>query len=289
MRRKGGTDLILTHGVAALILMVSAAMARAQGTPQLDTAFDLMYELRFDAARAEILTYEKARPDDALGAAAEAASYLFEEFNRQGVLTSSFFLNDDKLLGGVSGPPDQKNNSAFLEANRRARTLAERRLKTDPADPDGLLGLTLADGMEGDYEALIAKHQLDSLRLIRRAENEGARLLAVNPGAADAFVALGAGNYIIGCLPAYKRFLLWFGGYKGDRQRGIAQLQEAADHGRYLKPLAKVMLALALEREHENDRARALFADLHRQFPQNPVFAHELELLDLVPSRSSKR
>ncbi len=275
--------------IAALILLSGTATARARVTPQLDSAFDLMYELRFDAARSEIVAFEKAQPDNPLGAAAEAASYLFEEFDRQGVLTSSFFLNDDRLLGGITGPPDTIIDAAFLEANHRARTMAERDLKSHPAAPDGLLCLTLTDGMEGDYEALIVKRQLDSLRLIRRAEIEGARLLAVKPDAGDAYLALGAANYIIGCLPGYKRLLLWFGGYKGDRQRGIAQLQEAADHGHYLKPLAKVMLALALEREHQAGRARTLFADLHRQFPGNPVFAHELELLENGVPPAAKR
>ncbi len=286
---KGGLNLVRVCGTAALILLLSTATAGPQSRPQLDKAFDLMYELQFDAARTEVTAFEKAHPDDPLGAAAEAASYLFEEFNRQGVLTSSFFLNDDKLLGGISGSPDEKTDAAFLDANHRARAMALQHVRADPADPDGLLCLAVTDGMEGDYEALIVKRQLDSLRLIRRAENEGARLLDVKPDAADAYVALGAANYIIGCLPGYKRFLLWFGGYKGDRQRGIAQLQQAAEHGHYLKPLAKVMLALALEREQEKGRARTLFADLHNQFPQNPVFTHELELLDHISSPASKR
>jgi TolA-binding protein len=39
------------------------------------------------------------------------------------------------------------------------------------------------------------------------------------------------------------------------------------------------MLALAAEREHQMDRARTLFAELNREFPANPVFAHELWLL----------
>ncbi|MBZ5499456.1 MAG: hypothetical protein LAP85_23915 [Acidobacteriia bacterium] len=248
--------------------------------PQLEAGFNLMYQLRFDDARGEIRTFEKEHPADPLGPAAEAASYLFEEFNHQGILTSSFFLDDDKLLGGIAGTADDKHKTSFLENNRRARLMAERRLGTEPRDPDGLLVLTLADGMEGDYEALIARQPLASLRLIRKAEVEATRLLAVQPNAGDAYVALGAANYIIGCLPVYKRVLLWFGGYHGDRQRGMEQLQQAADHGHYLQPLAKALLALVAEREHQNDRARALFADLNRQFPQNSVFARELALLD---------
>lgn len=271
------------QALLAAALTVTAAIApstpgRALVEPQLEAAFRRMYELRFDEARSEILAYRHAHPDDPLGAAAEAASYLFEEFDREGVLTSEFFLDDDRLLGGVRGQPDPLRRAAFLTANENARKMARERMKANPNDPDGLFVLTLADGMQGDFEALIEKRQLAALALIRRAEKEATRLLAVRADAQDAYVALGAANYIIGCLPVYKRVLLWFGGVRGDRQRGMAQLQVAAERGRYLRPLAEALLALAAEREGQLDRARTLFEDLAREFPANPIFARELAL-----------
>jgi len=245
---------------------------------QLDAAFRRMYELHFDEARKEVFAYRTAHPHDPLGAAAEAASHLFEEFDRQGVLTSEFFLDDETLLGGIRGQPDPVRRAAFLAANDRARRMAEERLKTTPEDPEGLFVLTLADGMQGDFEAVIEKHQLASLAFIKSAEKKAARLLAVRPDALDAYVALGMANYIIGCQPAYKRVLLWFRGVHGDRQRGMEQLQMTAERGRYLRPLAKALLALAAEREGQFDRARVLFEDLAREFPANPLFARELAL-----------
>lgn len=269
--------------VAALTLTAAiqaATPAPAPGDPQLETAFHRMYELRFDEARGEIDSYRHANPNDPLGAAAEAASYLFEQFHHQGVLTSAFFLDDDRFLGGIQGEPDRRLSAAFLAANESARTMARERLKSNPDDPDGLFVLTLADGMQGDFEALIGKHQLSALSLIRGAEKEATRLLALRADAQDAYVALGAANYIIGCLPGYKRFLLWFGGVRGDRQRGMDQLQMAADRGHYLRPYAQVLLALAAEREGRFDLARTLFIDLAREFPANPVFAAELALAE---------
>lgn len=270
---------------ALLAAVLSVAAAIAAGTPgpalaetPLETAFRRMYELRFDAARREIDSYRKVNPDDPLGAAAEAASYLFEEFDHQGVLTSAFFLDDERFLGGIQGEPDARLCTAFLTANERARAMARQRLKSNPDDPDGLFVLTIADGMQGDFEAIIRKRQLAALSLIRSAEKTATRLLAVRADAQDAYVALGAANYIIGSQPGYKRFLLWFGGVRGDRLRGMDQLQTAAERGHYLRPLAKALLALAAEREGRFDLARTLFEDLSREFPENPVFARELVL-----------
>lgn len=215
-----------------------------------------------------------------MGQAALAASYLFEEFNKQGILKPSFFLNDKKLLGGVPNPHPDAQQADFLRTDGRARQMAEKLLKTNPRDPNGLLVLTLANGMQADYDALIAKQDIASLWLLRQTKQSAQLLLSVNPHADDAYLALGAANYIIGCLPGYKRFFLSLGGIHGNRTLGMQQLKLASDYGHYLKPFAKVLLSLAALREHQPKLARTLMAQLHREFPRNPDFATELTKLN---------
>ena len=215
-----------------------------------------------------------------MGAAAEAASYLYEQFDAKGIFTSQFFLNDDKFLHGADGTAAENRNTPFLSANNRARTMAKEVLKTEPNNAHALLVLTMADGMESDYDAMIVKKQMAGLGLMRQAEAEANKLLAIDPDANDAYLALGASNYVIGNLSGVKRAFLWFGGIHGDKDRGIQQMQRAADHGHYLRPFAKIMLALAYEREHQIDLARPLLASLVDEFPSNPLYAHELSLID---------
>jgi hypothetical protein len=244
----------------------------------LEKGFQHLYELNFDGARVEFFAYQKSRPDDPLGKAAEAASYLFEQFNAKGVLTSEFFLSDAKFLGGVEGAAAQNQNAAFITANGKAREMAKLRLKSNSHDIHGLLAITIADGMESDYDALIIKKQLDGLKMMKQAEAEANTLLAIDPSQQDANVALGMSNYVIGCLPGYKRAFVWFGGIHGDRVKGMQLMASAADRGHYLQPFAKVMLALAYEREHQMEKAHDLLAQLAVEFPSNPVFARELTL-----------
>jgi hypothetical protein len=116
------------------------------------------------------------------------------------------------------------------------------------------------------------------LKMMKQAEAEANTLLAIDPSQQDANVALGMSNYVIGCLPGYKRAFVWFGGIHGDRAKGMALMASAADRGHYLQPFAKVMLALAYEREHQMDKAHDLLAQLAVEFPSNPVFARELTL-----------
>jgi hypothetical protein len=245
----------------------------------LESGFHRLYGLDFQGAREEFLAYQKAQPKDPLGKAAEAASYLFEEFNAKGVLSSEFFLNDDKLLKGLQGKPSDNANPAFVSSNVQARDMAKEQLRINPQDTNALLVLTITDGMESDYDQVIERKQIPAVSLTRQAENEARALLALDPHAADAYVALGAGHYIIGCLPSFKRAFLWFGGVHGDRERGMEEMQKAASDGHYLQPFAKILLALAYRREHRPDRARVLLAELTEQFPTNPRFAYELSLI----------
>ena len=295
MRRKRiGIASCIAAACALAAMLFSATRTEAQESPaidtprieadpvpgMLDTGFHQLYELNFQGARAQFLSYQKLRQDDPLGKAAEAASYLYEEFNAKGVFTSEFFLNDAKFLGGADGSPAQNRNEAFLTANERARAMAKEQLKSNPSDAHALLVLTITDGMEADYDALIVKKQMAGLGLTRQAESEATKLLALDPSAEDAYLALGAGNYVIGSLPSYKRAFLWFGGIRGDRLRGMDEMQRTADHGHYLQPFAKILLALAYEREHQMDRARVLLAELASEFPANPLYARELALVD---------
>jgi hypothetical protein len=246
----------------------------------LDSGFRHLYELDFTLARAEFLAYQQEYPEDPVGKAAEAASYLYEEFNAKGIFTSKFFLNDGKLLKGADGSLAENRNLPFLRANSETREMARRILKMRPRDVRALLALTLADGMESDYDALIVRQQLAGLDLMRRAEREANALLAIDPSQDDAYVALGASDYVIGCMPGYKRALLWFGGIHGDRTRGMREMQRAADRGHYLRPFAQILLALACEREHQPERARELLSQLSSEFPTNQRFARELALLN---------
>jgi tetratricopeptide (TPR) repeat protein len=265
-------------------IFVGAVAGRAEDTsadaamvvvPELQTGFRFLYEQRFPEARQTFLGWEEQHPDDPFGHAAVAASYLFEEFYRQGVLTSDFFLDDEKFLRGINGKPDLARLIAFYSALDRTRASARARMRSNPKDPDALFSLTLASGMQADALSILERKQLESLKHIKEAETTAKQLLAQRPDAADAWLALGMAHYIIGSLRGPKRFVLRFDGIHGDRKLGMEELTRTASNGRYLKPFAKIMLALAARREKKDDLARNLLRELNEEFPSSPLFAIE--------------
>ena len=271
--------LLLCSAGMTVALDVRAALAASGQTPtealhvpELDAGFHLLYELKPKEARNQFEAWQKSHPEDPLGSASEAAAYLFEECYRQGVLTSEFFLDDKRFLGKIPLKPDPELRAAFFAADKQAQDLAQLRLKTNPDDTNALFAMTLSVGMQADYASLIDKQQLDSLKKIREADKYAKKLLAIAPDAADAYLGLGTANYIIGSLPGIKKFFLGFAGIHGDKKVGIQQLEIAADHGHYLRPFAKILLALAALREKKTEVARAQLKRTRRGVPRKPAF-----------------
>jgi len=275
-------------GLIALLLLLGAVkfLGRAASDmpglgpafvtePELVRGFHELYAQHFSEARTIFANWESGHAEDPFGQVAIAASYLFEELYRQSVLSSDFFLDQKRFLNGIDGKPDPERMAKFRDALEQARALSNQLMKKNPKDPEALFGLTLAAGMESDADAILEKKQVDGLKRMKEANEYAKQLLALQPDTSDAYVALGAANYIIGSLNVGYRMGLWFIGIHGDKKLGMEQLAKTADNGRYLQPFAKILLALSARREKQNVLAQRLLLELSQEFPDSPLFAAE--------------
>jgi hypothetical protein len=276
----------LAHAIrlAALAVILTALPVLATDAvvsrPPLDHGFLLLYSLDFDGAHNIFAAWERSHPDDPMGPTADAAGILFSEFHRLGVLESQFFESDKRFENRPKQNTDPAIRDRFNAAIEKAQNLAHARLTKNPRDGDALLAMTLTNGLQGDYAALIEKRNIASLQYTKQATGWAQQTLAVDPNCYDAHLASGFSKFIIGSLNAPMRWLIRLGGLSGDKQAGIKELQLTAEHGRYLAPFANILLAMAYVHEHDKPRARELLASLRDQFPTNPLFAAEIARLD---------
>jgi tetratricopeptide (TPR) repeat protein len=243
--------------------------------PQLEQAYRLLYQQQFPQARDNFQKWVDEHPDEPFGYVSLAATYLFQEFFVQNVLTSDYFLNDKRFLGGIQGTPDPGRMHGFLDSCSRARALANQRLKTNPRDPEGLYALTLCAGMQSDADSMLLKKHYDALKALKEANANAEILLRDHPDAFDAYVAPGIAYYVIGSLPSSARFVLWFGGIHGDKQLGMSEVQKTAKFGHYLKPFAQILLALSARREKQDVLAQTTLKELTEEFPGNAIYTTE--------------
>jgi hypothetical protein len=276
----------LLAGVALGALFFSSPVCNGQSVsqlatpafssvPELKNGYQLLYEQKFPEARAVFVEWAAKNPTEPFGQVSLAASYLFEEFYLQRVLTSDYFLDDKRFLGGITGTPDPDRIKAFEDATTKARALAAVRLKQNKRDPEGLYAMTLSAGMQSDADSMLLKKHYDALKHLKEANANAELLLADHPDAYDVYVAPGIAYYVIGSLSGSARFILWFGGIHGDKALGMSKVEKTADNGNYLQSFARILLALAARREKKTELAIKNLKALTEEFPGNVVYETE--------------
>src|SRR6266478_222719 len=152
---------------AAISLLLSAATARPARSDEiakspafttvaeLSSGFHSLYTQNFMEAREKFDGWEAQHPEEPFGQVAIAASYLFEELYRQGVLSSDFFLNEKRFLHGIEGKPDAARMKSFQEALDPARNKRQGFRSFFCADNDGGNGIECRhDAEEAAYGKL---------------------------------------------------------------------------------------------------------------------------------------
>ncbi len=263
----------LGHGVLSPI---SASLGSAA---PLDRGFREMYNLQFEEAHATFEEYIQSQPKDPFGATADAAAYLFDEFNRLGVLQSELFVDDKKFKGREKPSPDPVMRDKFEAAIAQSQELADSILKHSPNDRNALFATVLNQGLESDYLAMVEKRDLAALVYTKHAGQTAEKLLAVDSACFDAYLAIGVENYLLGLKPAPVRWVLGIYGAETDMDTGIQKLQLTAARGHYLLPFARLLLAVAALRDKNRAEAKALLQNLAQEFPNNDLYRRELSRL----------
>jgi len=277
MNRRHEIRAILTI-VAAIVCCSICAPAQTPSTSatELDRGFRQMYNLDFTGAHDTFHQYQAANPQDAMGFVSDAAAYLFSEFERLHVLESDLFVDDNHFDTRRKLTPDASLKAEFDARLAMGEILAGQKLTHSPKDTNALFAKVMANGLRGDYAALIEKRNLTSLGYIKTSRTLAQQLLAIDPACYDAYLSLGAENYLLGVNAAPVRWVLRLTGAQTDKQQGIEQLRITADKGRYLAPFARLLLAVAALRDKDKQTAKTLLAGLATEFPDNKLYSKEL-------------
>ena len=268
--------LIVFAGILAAAACLAEPAVGERPTAEIDQAFARMYNTDFPGAHAHLDRYVAAQPTDPLGYAIRASAYLFTEFDRLGILESEFFSDDKRIIEKKKLKPDPVLREKFFQAVNAAQFHATKVLATNPDDQNALFAMAITQGVTMDYVALVDKRQLSSLSSARRANGYAQHLVKLNPKFIDAYLTTGLSEYLLGSLPFYVRWFVHFDGVNGSKDQGITNLQLVARSGHYLRPFAKILLAVCYLREKQPRETQKLLAGLASEFPENQLLRKEL-------------
>src|SRR5258705_6929335 len=204
-----------------------------------------------------------------------SSAYLFSELDRLSILESEFWSDDNHIADKKKLKPDPAVRAQLFKAINDAQSRAQARLAANPNDQDALFAMCITSGVLTDYTALVEKKQISSLSLVKKGAAYAQRLLKVNPNYYDAYLTTGMTEYVIGSLPFFVRWFIKVENINGSKEQGIKTVELVTQKGHYLKPFAKILLAVANLREKRPRVAETLLFELARDYPENQLFKKE--------------
>ena len=277
---------LILLGIIALLTFLGSANAQSEATKptateaaSLEHGFREMYNLDFAAAHKTFECWQELHPEDPLGPAASAAAYLFGEFERLHILELDLFTDNKKLETLDKMSPDPKIKAAFQSELAKADEMIKKVLADTPKDRNALFAKVLADGLRGDYAALVEHQKGPGLSYLKSSRSTAEKLIAIDPDYSDAYLALGIENYVLGLKSAPTRFMLRLTGAQTNKDKGNSNLKITAEKGRYLAPYARLLPAIAALRDQDKTTAKQLLDGLAHDFPQNRLYQTELARL----------
>jgi len=274
------TCFLLTTGFFLEDLSVFAASQKAVSDPHgnpLDLGYGDMYNLDFASAHREFALWMQAHPEDPLGAASDAAAYLFGEFDRLRVIDVQLFADQSRFDSRSKLTPDPAVRKAFEDRADQTNRLADIALGRNQKDANALYAKTLVCGMRSNYALMIDKRDVAALSYSKQASALSKQALATDPTMYDAYLASGVENYMLSLKFAPLRWVLSLTGAGTDRAEGIRLLRITASQGHYLAPFARMMLAVAAIRDGHPQQARDILTALSKEFPRNSLYIRERE------------
>jgi lipopolysaccharide biosynthesis regulator YciM len=228
---------------------------------------DHIYNLDFATGRRVALAATEREPSSPLAPALLAAAHLFAELDR---------LNLLKDNARAATAPDAATRTAIRKAVDEAIRRGEATLQAQANDADALTALMIAHGVERDYLALVDKSYRQSWVHARKAQEYAIGLTAKHPDRKDAWFTIGFSDYLISSVPFVFRPFMKMESADGNRRRAFANLEKAAEGGRYLRGFAQMILASAYRKEGRRADAERILQKLARDYPNNGAIRREL-------------
>jgi tetratricopeptide (TPR) repeat protein len=129
-----------------------------------------------------------------------------------------------------------------------------------------------AYGNRTRFKATITRSYLAALRSGLKGHEHNKAALALRKDYIDCLIGTGAYNYFTGSLPIVIKPFAWMIGARGDKDKGIAQLELAAQKGEYGQTEAKTVLLGIYFNEKRFEDYKEMLISLIDQYPANPVY-----------------
>lgn len=260
-----------------LLLLTAASFIYPQNfsDPRTAAGFEHFYNLEYDQA---LTVFRKLASDDPANPNYQnhiAQAVLYREMFRGGALESELVSGSNPFIRREKLEASSEAQKEFDSCINKAMEIANARIAKNANDVTALYALGVSHGLRANYNFLVRKAWMDSLRDATAARKAHNRVVELDSKLIDARLVQGVHDYIVGSLPFHIKILGFIAGFHGDRESGMKALQLVADKGNLNRYDAQVLLAVIYRREKKPEQALPLLNGLIARFPRNYLFRLE--------------
>ena len=243
--------------------------------------YEALYNLDYETARNRFQKMVELAPDNPAGPQCMASSLWLQQLNQSWELKSTLYSTGAYTEGKAQ--VDRKQADEFRKWVRRAKQLAQARLRKDPHDVEALYFLGASEGVEASWAAGVERKFMAAFRAGTDSVDHHREVLKLAPNFHDAELTIGLMNYIVGSLPLPTKMLVATMGVRGSRKRGLEMLERVATEGKWARDVARVLLVDLYKREKRFEDAAQMARDLAAKYPRNYLF--KLQVADALTSQ----
>lgn len=254
--------------------LLFATLAAAAASELEEAGRTHLYNMEIAEARGVFSELDRTAPSSPAGPYYQATALWMEEFSRRGGMAGATFRTGQYWSWKKIPPPpelDREFKASIQEAIARADAILVRR----PLDLDGLFFRGSAEGLLSAYLASVEHRYYGAYQAGKRAKEYHERLLAVEPGYADACLLPGIFEYTLATLPRSLRVLGFVIGIRGSKEKGLSLVERAVESGERTRWVARLSLSVIQQREKRYLSSLAVLRELEKAFPRNPFLPME--------------
>ena len=244
-------------------------------TPQVRDAQTHFYNLDFEGALSRFEAIQRANPDNPMAIDYIQRTLIFRELYQQDLLDTTYYAHDSFLTSKREVSVPQATRDRIESLTNSAIALCDRQIKADPHAKNAYFARGYARGMHAAFITLVDHSFVAAARQGLASRGDSEQVLKIDPGYADAKMAIGIQQFAVASLPRVLRMIVGIAGVSGNKERGLRLLREAAAHGIVTPVESRTALSLFLRHDARYPEALEVQRGLARQFPHDYLFRLE--------------
>lgn len=249
-------------------------------TPLVREARTHFYNLDYDGALSRFETVMKANPKNPMAVDYVLTTVIFRELYHQDLLDTTYYAHDSFLSSKRDVPVPAATRQRIEDLTDRAIDLCDEQIDSNPNAKNAYFARGYAHGMHAAFITLVDHSFISAAHQGLDARNDSEHALEIDPGYADAKMAIGIQQFAVASLPRILRFMVGIAGINGNKERGLKLLRESAAQGVVTPIESRTALSLFLRHDGRYPEALSVERGLAEQFPHDYLF--QLEVANLT-------